>query len=429
MRQHANGAVDVVVDSGLAPLAKKDRPPPPPAEISKDTRPEQPTSSTNPNVASRNVTRVILRLRHSIGPGRFYVFNRKAFVPFKALKAGGWIWFEGGWLKLRPPALSLPPIPVLKRIPNGKPRVIRSTAEHPFYVFGRGWTPLNQIKPGEWIRTEDDWTEVGLIEDTGKWETVYNVRVKDAHTYFVGCKEWGFAVWAHNANCAEQTAALNGIEERLGNMSRNAELFLKNRPEAIHAEVMRIAETAIEVGRSTGRGNHVGQIFKDLLQPLHTKLDELGSRYNIEVEPGVLDGRRVLGKEYGHERLDAVITEMPEGAQRPALNPRMTFETQGMSMQQRRTALAGLEADLNDHTIIYGYDISIAHYPVNGHTNPLFTSATGWVKESIVHNYTTAFAPLARPGFQVFDVRVIGDQFLVNGTPRPVRRLVNGVLE
>ncbi len=29
-------------------------------------------------------------------------------------------------------------------------------------------------------------------------ETVYNLRVADYHTYFVGCDEWGFSVWAHN---------------------------------------------------------------------------------------------------------------------------------------------------------------------------------------------------------------------------------------
>jgi hypothetical protein len=35
--------------------------------------------------------------------------------------------------------------------------------------------------------------------DTGEYETVYNLRVADFHTYFVGCQEWGFSVWAHNS--------------------------------------------------------------------------------------------------------------------------------------------------------------------------------------------------------------------------------------
>jgi hypothetical protein len=37
------------------------------------------------------------------------------------------------------------------------------------------------------------------VKETGTWETVYNLRIADYHTYFVGCDEWGFSVWAHNA--------------------------------------------------------------------------------------------------------------------------------------------------------------------------------------------------------------------------------------
>jgi hypothetical protein len=314
-------------------------------------------------------------------------------------------------------------------VEQGEPHTIRATAEHPFYVWGRGWVPLNQIKPGEWIRTDDGWVQVGGAENTGKWETVYNVRVADYHTYFVGGDNRSISVWAHNADCAEQTRALRGIEERLASMSHNAEILLKHRADFIHAEVMHIAETAIQVGRSTGRGNHVGQIFKDLLQPLHTKLDQLKSRFNIEIEPRILDGTRTFEKATNHARLDAIITEMPAGARRPALDAMMTVETQGLSRQQKRGELARLEAELNSHAIISGYDISIAPFPVGGHINPLFTSAVGRPKPSVVARYTDAFAPLARQDFQVFDVRVIGDQFIFNNTHRPVRQVVNGVIQ
>lgn len=40
---------------------------------------------------------------------------------------------------------------------------------------------------------------VEAVEDSGKVETVYNWRITDYHTYFVGSEEWGFSVWAHNA--------------------------------------------------------------------------------------------------------------------------------------------------------------------------------------------------------------------------------------
>jgi hypothetical protein len=48
-------------------------------------------------------------------------------------------------------------------------------------VQGKGWTPVTDLL------------------DTGAWDTVYNFRIADYHTYFVGDDHWGFSVWAHNA--------------------------------------------------------------------------------------------------------------------------------------------------------------------------------------------------------------------------------------
>jgi hypothetical protein len=36
------------------------------------------------------------------------------------------------------------------------------------------------------------------IFDTGIYETVYNLRVSNEHTYFVGDDSWGWTAWAHN---------------------------------------------------------------------------------------------------------------------------------------------------------------------------------------------------------------------------------------
>ncbi len=40
---------------------------------------------------------------------------------------------------------------------------------------------------------------VSAVERTEEFQTVYNLRIADHHTYFVGCHEWGFSLWAHNA--------------------------------------------------------------------------------------------------------------------------------------------------------------------------------------------------------------------------------------
>ena len=37
------------------------------------------------------------------------------------------------------------------------------------------------------------------VSKTGDTETVYNFRVADWHTYFVGKEDWDFEVWVHNA--------------------------------------------------------------------------------------------------------------------------------------------------------------------------------------------------------------------------------------
>ena len=76
-------------------------------------------------------------------------------------------------------------------------QLIRTTGEHPFYVKGRGWVAALELLPGDLLATEDgQWVPVEEVYDTGEYETVYNLRVADFHTYFVGSVEWGFSVWA-----------------------------------------------------------------------------------------------------------------------------------------------------------------------------------------------------------------------------------------
>jgi hypothetical protein len=78
---------------------------------------------------------------------------------------------------------------------------IRTTAEHPFWVAGRGWMEAGLLQPGdELVGHAGRSATVEEAQDTGKHERVYNLRVGDYHTYFVGCQEWGFSIWAHNAD-------------------------------------------------------------------------------------------------------------------------------------------------------------------------------------------------------------------------------------
>jgi hypothetical protein len=78
---------------------------------------------------------------------------------------------------------------------------IRTTAEHPFYVKGKGWQCAKELQVGDRLATSDgQWATVEQIGDAGQVVTVYNLSVEDYHTYFVGHEAWGFAIWVHNAD-------------------------------------------------------------------------------------------------------------------------------------------------------------------------------------------------------------------------------------
>jgi hypothetical protein len=78
-------------------------------------------------------------------------------------------------------------------------RVIRTTAEHPFYVPARGWITAGLLRAGDVLLSHDgELVTVDGVEETPEYTTVYNLRVADYHTYFVGSPAWGFSVWAHN---------------------------------------------------------------------------------------------------------------------------------------------------------------------------------------------------------------------------------------
>ena len=78
-------------------------------------------------------------------------------------------------------------------------QLIETTAEHPFFVIGQGWIPARELRSGDRIASHND--QPAVVESvtiTDRRETVYNLRVSQDHTYFVGRRDWGFSIWAHN---------------------------------------------------------------------------------------------------------------------------------------------------------------------------------------------------------------------------------------
>jgi hypothetical protein len=82
-------------------------------------------------------------------------------------------------------------------------RVVRVTAQHPFFVQGRGWAAAGSLKAGDLLRSHDGrWVAVEGLTDSPLDEVVHNLRVAEHHTYFVGERGWGFSVWSHNNPCS-----------------------------------------------------------------------------------------------------------------------------------------------------------------------------------------------------------------------------------
>jgi RHS repeat-associated protein len=84
-------------------------------------------------------------------------------------------------------------------------KVIRTTELHPFWVRGRGWTATKELIAGDHLRSHDDrWMVVESVTTSGEVVAVYNLRIADYHTYFVGSRAWGWSAWAHNS-CVYQS--------------------------------------------------------------------------------------------------------------------------------------------------------------------------------------------------------------------------------
>jgi hypothetical protein len=77
---------------------------------------------------------------------------------------------------------------------------IGTTDEHPFYVPAReAFVPTRELQVGDQLVSHDGrLLRIDAIHSSLQIATVYNLRVADYHTYFVGSDEWGFSVWAHN---------------------------------------------------------------------------------------------------------------------------------------------------------------------------------------------------------------------------------------
>ncbi|MDW8244620.1 MAG: polymorphic toxin-type HINT domain-containing protein [Thermogemmata sp.] len=91
--------------------------------------------------------------------------------------------------------------------------VLRTTAEHPLWVRGWGWTAGKDLQVGDALRPHDgQWLAVEGVQDTGREEVVYNRRVAEYHSYFVGDGEWDWSVWTCSSYAPATSLTRNATE-------------------------------------------------------------------------------------------------------------------------------------------------------------------------------------------------------------------------
>ncbi|MCM2997178.1 polymorphic toxin-type HINT domain-containing protein [Paenibacillus cellulositrophicus] len=93
-------------------------------------------------------------------------------------------------------------------------QVIESTYNHPFWVDGKEWTYVKDLKVGDLlVQSGGNTLKIDSIELENKHVTVYNMTVDEFHTYFVS----GLVIWVHNTSCFDAA----GFEKRIFSMNVN----------------------------------------------------------------------------------------------------------------------------------------------------------------------------------------------------------------
>ncbi|WP_235946438.1 polymorphic toxin-type HINT domain-containing protein [Saccharibacillus alkalitolerans] len=84
---------------------------------------------------------------------------------------------------------------------------IESTYNHPFWVEGKGWTYVKDLKVGDWLEQADGTKlKIEQIEREQRQARVYNMTVDEFHTHFVS----DLSIWVHNTN--DKACALGAIK-------------------------------------------------------------------------------------------------------------------------------------------------------------------------------------------------------------------------
>jgi hypothetical protein len=131
-----------------------------------------------------------LSLRNCLGEGT-EVETSEGPVAIEELEEGDQVWAWNEWT--REPELAEVvrvferEVPEFYRLYVGAEEVLEATGEHPFWVVGQGWVEVEDLRPGDVLRTYEGYElRLVAVEREERSLRVYNFEVRGLHTYFAG---------------------------------------------------------------------------------------------------------------------------------------------------------------------------------------------------------------------------------------------------
>lgn len=154
--------------------------------------------------------------------------------PIETIQAGDLVWAQDevtGEISLRKVVQTFetpdrPLVEVELQSEDGSVEKLQVTPDHPFWVEGQGWTPLEQINFGARIPTlSSGWLRIGAATLVQTNATVFNFEVEEHHTYFAGTSG------ARVHNCDEKLVGHHAWPVYLGGAVDQALAYM---PESLH---------------------------------------------------------------------------------------------------------------------------------------------------------------------------------------------------
>ncbi|WP_229785303.1 polymorphic toxin-type HINT domain-containing protein, partial [Promicromonospora citrea] len=161
-------------------------------------------------------------------------------------------------------------------------QVVSTTAEHPFWVQGRGWVDAAFLRTGDLLVTpegatlplQDVQTEQRTDPDA---ETVYNFHVETHHTYYVYAGDT--PVLVHNAAHQKAISMDEAIELGTKHVAPDAKVVMSG-----SRAVQYVSQTVDDAGRT------ITKITRFDVNPHVPHVQKLGPHLNLETQ---INGRPV----------------------------------------------------------------------------------------------------------------------------------------